>query len=354
MQIKVIEVMTDLKNIDIEDKGHLRTYLHNTKRIKDDEDPEFKILDGGVSNRTVWVQRKDETDWILKQALEKLRVQTDWFSAPERIHREAAGLRWLSDLIPDNVPSFIFEDMEWHILAMSAIAQPHENWKSVLLQGEPLISHAVQFGDLLAHIHNAIEDYPAIAQDFADAKFFEELRLDPYYAYTASQVVPAEDFLNTLIHDTRQRRQALVHGDYSPKNVLIYDNRLYILDYEVIHFGDPAFDIGFSMTHFLSKAHYRKAHRQTFIAMASAYWETYSNNISQHFISQSIEPYAVKHTLACLLARVAGRSPLEYLDATHRERQKEIVLQLIDEHIETIPDLITRFEERLDATYDDN
>ena len=337
------------ENIDIENRQQLLTYLHHTNRLPKNVYPEFINLQGGVSNRTVWVQQRDGTDWILKQALEKLRVQVDWFSAPERIHREAQGLRWLSKIIPEHVPTFIFEDMVFHILAMSAISQPHENWKVELLNNDPVIQHAVQFGELLSKIHNAVDDYPDIETDFAERKFFEELRLEPYYAYTASRVAVAEPFLTQLIADTRKRIQALVHGDYSPKNVLLYGDQLFILDYEVIHFGDPAFDIGFSMTHFLSKAHYRALQRQTFIQMAQTYWQTYANTIAEHFVSQSLEIYAVRHTLACMLARVAGRSPLEYLDTTYRERQQDIVLDLIKRDVKTIPDLITQFADRLES-----
>jgi len=341
--------MSRPNSIDIEDKNQLLAYLRDRERITEDEQPTCVNLQGGVSNRTVWVQRLNANDWILKQALEKLRVQVDWFSAPERIHREATGLRWLSKIVPQQVPSFVFEDMDDHILAMSAIPQPHENWKQVLLNQEPTGQHAVQFGELLAQIHNAVDEYPQIRNEFADDKFFEELRLEPYYAYTASQVSAAEPFLIQLIEDTRQRKQALVHGDYSPKNILLYDDRLYILDYEVIHFGDPAFDVGFSMTHLLSKAHYRISHRAMFIEMASMYWDTYITHVSDNFVTKSLEIYAVRHTLACLLARVAGRSPLEYLDATHRVRQQQWVVDLMSESIETISDLITQFAQRLDA-----
>lgn len=180
------------------------------------------------------------------------------------------------------------------------------------------------------------------------------MRLEPYYAYTASQVAAAEPFLTQLIADTRKRIQALVHGDYSPKNVLLHNEKLYILDYEVIHFGDPAFDIGFSMTHFLSKAHYRAIQRQTFIQMAQTYWQTYADTIAARFVSQSLEIYGVRHTLACMLARVAERSPLEYLDTSYRKRQRDIVLDLIQRDIKTIPDLITQFADRLEKIDDNN
>lgn len=340
--------MTQPRKLDIEDPVMLLAYLRDTGKISSSETPTCITLDGGVSNRTVWVKREQGNDWILKQALEKLRVKVDWFSAPDRIHREAAGLRWLTQIIPDHVPEFIFEDHDDHILAMSAIPQPHENWKTSLLQGQTNMNEAISFGELLAKIHNAVDDHPSIATEFDDTKFFEELRLEPYYSYTASQVPSAKTMLMQLIDDTRQRKLALVHGDYSPKNVLVYNNSLFILDYEVIHFGDPAFDVGFSLTHFLSKAHYLQNHRVAFIEMATVYWQAYHDMISNR-LSTTIESYAVRHTLACLLARVAGRSPLEYLDPAYRQRQQSIVTDLITENIETISDLFGAFTERLNS-----
>ena len=98
---------------------------------------------------------------------------------------------------------------------------------------------AQSFGSLLAKIHNAADQYPALADEFAERRFFEELRLEPYYGYAATQVPEAAPFLKKLIEDTASRRFALVHGDYSPKNALIYREGLVILDFEVIHFGDP-------------------------------------------------------------------------------------------------------------------
>ncbi|MDE2749852.1 MAG: phosphotransferase [Chloroflexota bacterium] len=338
--------MSEMRAIDIEDHAALLGYLRGRRWIPADERPTFRTLTGGVSNRTVWAQRRGGQDWVIKQALAKLRVQVDWFSAPERIQREAAGLRWLGGLIPEHVPAVVHQDSENNILVMTAIAQPHCNWKTALLAGRTSIDFAQSFGELLATIHNAAERHPQLEAEFAERRFFEELRLEPYYGYTASQMPAASAFLKRLIADTGRRRFALAHGDYSPKNVLIQRGRLIILDYEVIHFGDPAFDIGFSLTHFLSKAHHLPAHRVAFLDMARAYWQSYLANLSPP-LHDAVRAYAVKHTLACLLARVAGRSPLEYLDADQRERQGRIVLDLIREGIGAAPDLIDAFGAKL-------
>ncbi|MEM6530814.1 MAG: phosphotransferase, partial [Chloroflexota bacterium] len=288
------------KSIDIENHAELLQYLRDTGKILAVDTVDAINLDGGVSNRTVWVKRQQQPDWILKQALEKLRVKVDWFSAPERIHREAAGLRWFGQIIPAHVPAFVFEDEIQHILAMTAVPQPHQNWKTMLLKGQVEEHHVQQFGTLLATIHNAIFAYPELIKAFDDRRFFEDLRLEPYYIYTAQQVPQAAKPLMQLVEATSQRQLALVHGDYSPKNVLVQDGNLYILDYEVIHSGDPAFDVGFSMTHLLSKAHFLPAHRSQFIEMAKTYWETYSTALDNRLLGDSFESYAVRHTLACL------------------------------------------------------
>ncbi len=329
--------------LDIEQSDALIAYLRANGHIAPDERPAVKNLAGGVSNRTVLVERANGEAWVMKQALEKLRVQVDWFSSPERIRREAAGLRWMQATVPDYAPPLIFEDEAEHLLAMAAVPQPHINWKSELLQGVINSAHVAQFGWLLGTIQRLALEHEGTADLFADRSFFETLRLEPYYSYSASQVEQAAPFIHALIEDTRARRLTLVHGDYSPKNVLVYDNRLILLDYEVIHWGDPAFDLGFSLTHFLSKAHALPEHRATFATAARTYWASYWDEVEALPFAAGLEARAVRHTLACLLARVAGRSPLEYLNAEQRSHQQAVVVGLMANPPQTVRGLVEGF-----------
>jgi len=334
--------------LDIEQPHRLIQYLRANGHIAHNETPRITALPGGVSNRTVLVERESGETWVIKQALEKLRVPGDWFSDPARIHREAEGLRWLAKLAPAGaVPDFIFEDHETHLLCMAAVPQPHANWKTMLLEGQLRREHITQFAELLATIHRRAQEKEAIvASAFADKSFFESLRLEPYYAYTATQVPDAADFLHALIADTRACAVTLVHGDYSPKNILVHNGRLILLDHEVIHFGDPAFDIGFSMTHLLSKAHHIASMRDDFAGATRRYWQTYRQG-NYAMATPAMEARAVRHTLGCLLARVAGRSPLEYLNSEARNRQRNAVVGLMPQPPKTIPVLIDAFTERL-------
>ena len=339
--------------MDIEQAEELKAYLRSKGHIKMKEPIHSRVLAGGVSNRTVLVERASGQNWVMKQALAKLRVKVDWFSNPERIHREAEGMRYLFRFAPKgSITRLVFEDHEEHILAMEAVAEPHENWKVMLLRGELELDHVKQFAQLLATI--ARETFLAnktaqtgetgeIQAAFADRSYFETLRLEPYYLYTAQQVSAASPFLTQLVEDTRGRLLTLVHGDFSPKNVLVHRGKLILLDHEVIHFGDPAFDVGFAMTHFLSKAHHIPAKSDAFREAALTFWQRYASQVQELAFYAELEPYAIKHSLACLLARVRGRSPLEYLSNSEKLKQERIVLGLIQALPTSMEQMIASF-----------
>jgi hypothetical protein len=118
---------------------------------------------------------------------------------------------------------------------------------------------------------------------------------------------------------------------------------LILLDHEVVHFGDPGFDLGFSLTHLLSKAHRICTHREAFATAALRYWSAYRESCQDSARIRALEPRAVRHTLGCLLARVAGRSPLEYLNARERRVQREGVLRLMQRPPASVSDLVSEF-----------
>jgi aminoglycoside phosphotransferase (APT) family kinase protein len=317
-------------SLDIEQPEALVAWLRATGRVATNGELRCRRLAGGVSNRTMWVDLPGGERWVLKQALARLRVATEWYSPPERVHREALGLRWLQELAPPgSVVRFRWEDFEEHVLAMDAVPEPHENWKLRLLEGRVEPERVEAFGRLLGTLHRrsgarAME----LAGPFGDRSYFESLRLEPYYGRAAEVVPEASSFMRALIEETLGVREALVHGDFSPKNVLVCGDRMVLLDHEVIHWGDPAFDLGFALTHLLAKALHCVPARVGFLDAARHFWRAYQGAAECGQAMEQLEPRAVRHTLGCLLARVAGRSPLEYLNAAEREVVRRRVLAL--------------------------
>lgn len=337
--------------MNIEDPDQLTAYLASEQGISADDITGIEVLKGGVSNRTVMVHRTGGDDLVIKQALSQLRVKDEWFSDPSRIHREAEGMRVLKPVTPPGaIVSLVFEDPREHVLAMGAVPVPHDNWKTRLLEARVELPIVEQFGQCLASIHRGfdIQAYPEEGVLW-DRDFFESLRVEPYYEKSAARVEPSRYFYDELIQETRARQLTLVHGDYSPKNILIHEEHLVLLDHEVIHIGDPAFDVGFSMTHLLSKANHLPEHREQFLEAAALYWATYLEALGDVPWRDSIDVFSVHHTLACMLARVKGRSPLEYLTLDSKARQVHWTVATMDAPPESMIDLIHSFSDFLDT-----
>lgn len=259
-------------------------------------------------------------------------------------------MQWLStiDLEGGIVPKPIFFDRENYILIMEAIPSPHENLKTLLLNGIVNLKWINNLGALLGSIHNAGDGSDNVKHIFGDKSFFKVLRLEAYYQFTSKQLPKTKDFFDALIIETLRTEKTVVHGDFSPKNILVKDNRLVLLDHEVMHFGDPAFDVGFFLCHLLSKANHMPGSQDKLLEAAGKFWESYVDKYP--VMDDSVERRAVQHTIACLLARCKGRSPLEYLTENEQQKQTRLGLELIEGSILEIPELIEVFKTKINSS----
>lgn len=335
--------------VDIEQHEQLISYLQLVGVIDSAETIRCRTLPGGVSCRTVLVERSVGEDLVCKQALEFLRVAEVWPGDPARVEREAEAMRVLGELLrPDQIPRLVFHDPNEHVVVMTAVPEPHENWKAILLRGDLKRRDVVDFAAILGAMHRgAFERRHELARRFADRSQFESLRVDPYYRFTAQCEPEAAGFVQALIDDTASASVTLVHGDFSPKNVLVRPAGLVLLDHEVAHWGDPAFDIGFASAHFFGKANHLDGHRQRFADAARLFWNTYAAETDALPWFAATAERAVRHSLACTLARVSGKSPLDYLTPADKARQRQVTLALIVNQPSNYGDLVDRYVELL-------
>ena len=285
-------------------------------------------LGGGVSNIVLLVECGDRR-FVLKQALGKLRVQDDWFSDRERIFRESAAMRWLArHLTAGVVPEILFEDRENCLFAMSAAPVGAGTWKSFLLRGELDLGIAESIARMLATMVSKSWHDAESERVFGDQTVFDQLRLDPYYRTTALRHPDLDRYFDRLMRESSARRVSLVHGDWSPKNFLVSGGQIMAIDFEVIHFGDPAFDSAFLLNHLLLKSFYRPQWKGEFARLAARFWETYRAGLPQD--CDWIERATVAHLGCLLLARIDGKSPAEYITGPElRERIRGFARGLI-------------------------
>ncbi len=311
-------------------------YLRSQGVVETDEALQIRELSGGVSNTVLLVERTNlpAGDFVLKQALPRLKVQQEWLCSIERIWREVEVLEICGSLLasggrqpPDTnfsaswtttVPKVIFSDRANYCYAMSAAPSGHRTWKECLLAGEADPQIAAACGTLLGTLHAGSWRDADIAARLEDRTFFDSLRLDPYYRRLAIVHPDLADTLHNLIDETYRTRLCLVHGDFSPKNLLISPGQIWLIDFEVGHFGDPAFDLGFFLTHLALKAIHFQSRREEYLQLIDHFWQTYCRRLSLAASDSEIADLSRRtatHWAACLLARVDGKSPVDYLAA---------------------------------------
>ena len=337
--------------MNIEDSDQLMAYLLENNWISSSEMIGIQILKGGVSNRTVLLKRAAHADWVIKQAIPKLRVKEDWYCSPARIRSESKGMLWLAEILPEGtVPRLIYEDSTQDLIVMEAIPTPHFNMKKKLLEGSVDPDLFSQMGEILGIVHRRGSGNAEIAEVFEDSSFFEILRLEPYYRFTAKRVARAQTFLLDLCDQTINHPYSIVHGDFSPKNILIFEGKLRLIDHEVIHYGDATFDLGFSLSHFLSKALHLPGSRSDLFKSTKIYFKSYQAQNPPW--NKKIEKRTIAHTLGCLLARVHGRSPLEYLTDRECHIQSDLVLEIVETATDQLLSFIDLYHQRLVKRYE--
>lgn len=296
----------------------LADYLVHTGRIEPSAGVVVTPLAWGVSNLVLRVDRPAGPSLVVKQSQPRLRTRIDWFSRCERIYREADVLRALTPFLPAGmVPQVLFEDRANYVLGLEAIRADHAVWKPTLLAGELSLDVAATLGHTLGTIHRETAEIPACLPDAADWSLFDELRIDPFYRWIARVHPAIAPAIQQLIADMERHRVCLVHADFSPKNVLTHPDGVSLVDFETGHYGDPAFDLGFFLSHVLLKSLRWPQRRTDWQALIATFREHYRSTVdvgpSLAVSSTATTARGVRHLAACLLARVDGKSPVDYL-----------------------------------------
>lgn len=312
-------------------------YLRSRGELTPGELAQARALSGGVSNMVIHVARQGSDDLVLKQVRPQLNVAEPWYCSVERIWREVDVLCICSTLLGENrtgaplkagVPRLLFTDRENYLYAMSAAPAGHVVWKHELLSGVARGEAALACGTLLGTLHARSWHNAALARQLDDRQFFYDLRLDPYYRQIADFHQDLAPDIERLIESVCRERHCLVHGDFSPKNLLVHEDRLLLIDFEVGHYGDPAFDVGFFLSHLVLKAFYHAPDSRPLFDLIDSFWSGYGAAMEDLVSPDEFDALVrrgIQNLAGCTLARLDGKSRIDYLrDDARREAVREL------------------------------
>lgn len=302
-----------------------------------DGDVTLTPLSGGVSCDVWRADIPGEAPLVVKQALPKLRVAADWRAPVARAENEVAWLRRVAAIDPTLVPAVVATSPADHLFVLGWCEGPV--WRDELVAGRVDPAFAGRLGTDLARIHAATAGEPGCY----DPALFDALRIAPFLRYAAERVPVAADVLAALADDLANRRIALVHGDVSPKNIIVAGDHGLFLDAEPAVYGDPAFDLAFCTTHLLLKTIWLAEHEAALHAAAAIFVDRYLAGVSW----EAPEPLAIRAgalVAALLLARVEGKSPAPYLDDRTGAIVRARALALLARPPAPLPTIIAQWE----------
>jgi len=304
-------------------------FLRDRGRIPRGVPARAEALGWGVSNVVVRVEVEGAAPIVVKQSRERLRTERRWVSRLDRIWTERDALDLLATVLPEGaVPRVLFAEPDDYLFAMTSAPGDAVVWKGQLLAGVAEPDVARRAGVLLGRMHTQLRDHPGLSGRLADRTVFRELRVDPFYRAVARShpdLAPAIDALIAAMEGAPDR--TFVHADFSPKNLLVHRRGLTVVDFETAHAGDPAFDVGFLLSHLSLKAFRSPAAEEKGFALVAPFWDGYESEAGPGHPDLSAR--ATRHAAACMLARVDGTSPVDYLDAAARDRVRAVAREIL-------------------------
>ena len=306
-----------------------------------------EALAGGVSS-DIWRVDLPDGPVCVKRALAKLKVEADWQVPVERSGYEIAWMETVAGIDPGIVPRLLASDAESGLFVMPYLdPADYPVWKDRLMDGQADPAFAESVGQAVVRIHAATAGNELMAMRFDSGEIFHAIRLDPYLLAAARRHPDRADAIRPVVATTAETRLALVHGDVSPKNILIGPTGPVFLDAECAWYGDPAFDLAFCLNHLLLKCVHRPPAAPGYLACFDALANAYMAGVDWE-PPKALENRVARLLPGLMLARVDGKSPLEYLDTeAQQDAVRRTARTLLAAPVDTLAALRARWAEDL-------
>ncbi len=292
-----------------------RQIIDSLTRLKLLENPDavqFERLTGGISS-DIWKVTTPDQTFCVKRALPQLRVEEEWAVSVERNKFEVAWCHIANNIVSSSAPRILAHDESAKLCVMTYLdPQNHKLWKNELRDGRADLDMATLVGTRLCQIHRDCAGKSELERQFPQSTIFRDIRLSPYLEATADKHPDLAEQLFFLSERTANINQTLIHGDISPKNILLGPDGPVFLDAECACLGDPAFDLAFCLKHFLLKCLWTPSATEAFIASFTNMSAAYLQQVDWETVT-AFEKRAATLLPGLFLARVDGKSPVEYI-----------------------------------------
>ena len=281
----------------------------------------YKIekLSGGVSS-DIWKITNENHIFCLKKAKKKLDVKEDWFVPIERNIYEYKWYNEVNKLIPNIAPQVIYSDTKNFFFIMEYFDEmKFPLWKKELLKSKVNIKFSQSVAQNLSFIHLNSFNNNNLKSKFDTIKLFEDLRIDPYIRFTATIHDDIKNKLLDIANNLNNKKITLVHGDISPKNILINNDKPIFLDAECAWYGDPAFDFAFCINHLILKSIKLPKVKELLSKSFRILSDTYLMNVKWED-PKLFEKRTILILSALMLARIDGKSPVEYINSNYEKQ----------------------------------
>jgi len=285
-------------------------------------------LPGGVSASVIAV-RYPASGFavVVKQALPQLRVTDEWLADQRRTETEVTAMRLCGELTPGSVPRVLDADPEKHVMVMELLPAGARNWQAEIAAGRVHADAGRWAGTTLGTWHAATVESGDVARDFDDFEAFEQQRLRPFLETAMERRPELAAEIAPRLAELRAERRCLVHGDYAKKNMLVGPPGRWVLDFEVAHYGNPVFDLGFFLSFVVLSAVRWGPLTAELKLLGDRFLAAYHAAAGDGFAGDPASVTA--HTACLILARTDGKSPAQFFDPPSRERAREVGIELL-------------------------
>lgn len=319
---------------------NVRDYLRSQRLVDESDEVAVEELGGGISNVLLRFTTASDCG-VLKQSRARIRVEQEWLCDVRRILNEQDSIRLLGPILPEgSVPAIRLSDDDNFLFVMACAPREARLWKTELMAGriDPNVGAAV--ARLLRRIHDATRDDPRARERFDNEPLLWQLRIDPYYEATARANPDVQAFIDEGAERILRVKRTLVHGDYVPKNIFLRPGGLLLVDHEIVHFGNPAYDTASCVNHLLLKAIRFSELREPVLATVEAFWQAYLDGLASADVEEMERETLLQ--LGCLmLARIDGKSPVEYfVEEADKQRVRSIAKTVLRERPRALAEVV--------------